>query len=72
MANVCFSESQTSEVSQDYSCWEGPTIFESWLAMGDAVLGDILSFVNMYNFILAERVWSLNISEFLLIICCHD
>ena len=32
--------------------------------MGDAVFGALLSLMNMYNFILVELVWSLDISEF--------
>ena len=33
--------------------------------MGDEVLGAFLSFMNIYNFVLVECAWSLNISE-----CC--
>ena len=49
---------------KDYSCWEGPFIFEQRLAMGDAVFGALLSLMNMYNFILVELAWSLDIFEF--------
>ena len=49
---------------KDYSCWKGAAIFEQRLAMGDAVFGDLLSLMNMYNFILVELAWSLDIFEF--------
>ena len=49
---------------KDYSCWEGPAIFEQRLAMGNAVLGALLSLMYIYNFILVELASSLDISEF--------
>ena len=32
--------------------------------MGDEVFGALLSFVNICNFVLVERVWSLDIFQF--------